>query len=1208
MVTTVINVMTIHVLHAGDGYLYLIRSVAAHDGRLAPGSSLSAYYLASGQPPGRWGGTSAARLDVAGVVTEEQMRALFGEGLHPNADTIRRSLQAAGVSEAAAWQATRLGRRFPQYRRTERIVPLARRAYADREAELGRRLTPEEKLTARRDAVSEVFHARTGRAPLDPVELEALGDPTARREAVAGYDLTFTPVKSVAVLWALGSEATRQQIFDAHEAAVADALAWVEAHAALTRTGNSGQAQIDTQGLIAAQFHHWDSRAGDPDLHTHVAISNKVQGPDGKWRSLDGRVLFAAAVSVSERYNTRIEDELRDRLGVTFTERPGQAEGRRPVREITGVPQPLLEAFSKRRTGIEHLYQDLLRDYRTSHGHEPSTATRHTLYQQATLSNRPEKQHGRSLQQMLTTWHAEAARILDTDDVTATIEATTLGQAHPAQVVDLEALTDQLLASLSTSRATWNIHHVRAEAHRQSRALPTTDRDRVVESIVARSTDPARAVEITMPRTILEPGDLRRADGVSVFVEHGSTLFTTTEILAAEDRIVTAARDRTGRRLDLDQVRAALARSGRDGRELNGGQQGLVRAFCCSGRVVQLGIAPAGAGKTTAMRVVTQAWRRAGGAVVALAPSAAAAAVLSEELGTPADTVAKFDHDQPAIAPGTLVLVDEAGMAGTLVLDRLVQRARQAGAVVRLLGDDQQLAAVEAGGVLRHLTHEVGAVRMVEVVRFTNPAEAAATLQVRQGDPAAVDFYLDQRRVLAGTNESMPDLAYTRWLTDLRAGRNSLLLASATETVTALNARARADLIVAGQVAVDGIPLRDGTAASVGDQIATRRNERRLVVNGGRDWVKNGDGWRVLATNPDGSMSVEHRTHRGRTILPAEYVAEHVQLDYARTVRRAQGLTVDHAHLVITPGLSREEFYVGVSRARHGTHLYVASMTVDEPDHRPDMAGATRDVLARIIERSGVEPAAHEAIRDAQASAGDLRRMATEYEYALGVHVGDTYRHAAEAAHPGISAEEAWPSVAQRLHRADAAGWQIPDILQTAERMGSYTDARSDAAVLVFRLDRLLARTRDIDATVPTWLAIKPPTGTDTAWDGYLPARYAEIDQRITSLAAEAVAEQPVWLQTVGHGETRDQAIRQTVAYRSVFAVTGDDPLGPEPERRGRQHDAWTAAHQALQASRHAPQEPSAASRLLEILATTRTTGVDDDRPTDTRSGPTIHH
>src|SRR5215207_1665238 len=115
MVTTVIGVMTVHVLHAGDGYLYLIRSVAANDGRLSAGASLAAYYTASGQPPGRWAGEGARRLVVNGTVTEEQMRSLFGQGLHPDAAAIKQAMVDTGMSEREAVQATRLGRRFPRY-------------------------------------------------------------------------------------------------------------------------------------------------------------------------------------------------------------------------------------------------------------------------------------------------------------------------------------------------------------------------------------------------------------------------------------------------------------------------------------------------------------------------------------------------------------------------------------------------------------------------------------------------------------------------------------------------------------------------------------------------------------------------------------------------------------------------------------------------------------------------------------------------------------------------------------------------------------------------------------------------------------------------------------------------------------------------------------------------------------------------------------
>jgi ATP-dependent exoDNAse (exonuclease V) alpha subunit len=133
------------------------------------------------------------------------------------------------------------------------------------------------------------------------------------------------------------------------------------------------------------------------------------------------------------------------------------------------------------------------------------------------------------------------------------------------------------------------------------------------------------------------------------------------------------------------------------------------------------------------MRALTLAWTQDGGQVVGLAPSAAAAAVLAEQTGIRSDTLAKLtwslQHgDLPdwaaAIGPSTLVIIDEAGMADTLSLDTAVQFVIARGGSVRLIGDDQQLAAIGAGGVLRDITHIHGALRLTELHRFTDPAES----------------------------------------------------------------------------------------------------------------------------------------------------------------------------------------------------------------------------------------------------------------------------------------------------------------------------------------------------------------------------------------------------------------------------------------------------------------------------------------------------
>ncbi len=152
-----------------------------------------------------------------------------------------------------------------------------------------------------------MFGEAYGRPPTDARELSGCIARASRpaTTAVAGYDLTFSPVKSVSALWALAPRELATRIEEAHAAAVADVLGWLEQHACFTRLGHAGVRQVETTGLVAAVFTHRESRAGDPDLHTHVAVSNKVQTRDGRWRALDGRVLHKeVVVAASERYTT----------------------------------------------------------------------------------------------------------------------------------------------------------------------------------------------------------------------------------------------------------------------------------------------------------------------------------------------------------------------------------------------------------------------------------------------------------------------------------------------------------------------------------------------------------------------------------------------------------------------------------------------------------------------------------------------------------------------------------------------------------------------------------------------------------------------------------------------------------------------------------------------------------------------------------------
>jgi hypothetical protein len=203
---------------------------------------------------------------------------------------------------------------------------------------------------------------------------------------------------------------------------------------------------------------------------------------------------------------------------------------------------------------------------------------------------------------------------------------------------------DHILAVMENSRSTWQMWHVRAEAQRQMRAanVPAERASALVDLLVDEVLD-RRSVALAAPHDgIDEPEVLRRVDGSSVYTVAGADLYSSQRILDAEARLVAAAGRRGGASVEQTAVDLALLEMAANGTVLDAGQASLVRQMCTSGARVQLAIAPAGAGKTTAMRALTLAWTEDGGQVLGLAPSAAAAAVLGEHTGIRADTLAKL--------------------------------------------------------------------------------------------------------------------------------------------------------------------------------------------------------------------------------------------------------------------------------------------------------------------------------------------------------------------------------------------------------------------------------------------------------------------------------------------------------------------------------------------------------------------------------------
>lgn len=1176
--------LSIKRMSAGDGYRYLMRSVAVGDGARDMSSPLTRYYTESGNPPGRWLGSGLVGLDD-------------GRGLEPG----------SCASEQQMFQLFGMGN--------------------------------------------------------DPVSGEQLGarpyrlDSSTGRGSVAGFDLTFSVPKSVSVWWGLADGPTRQAIHQAHDAAMAACIGLLEAEVAATRVGKNGVAQAEVRGLVAAGFDHWDSRAGDPHLHTHVVVANRVQAADGAWRTLDSRALYRSVVAVSETYHGLLADELTLRLGGAWDQRP-RRHSAVAAWEIADVPDELIAAFSQRSQAIEAEKNQLVAVFRDRHGREPSSVEVLRLRQRATLTTRPDKQL-HSLAALTEQWWERASNVLGMD---AQAWAKGIGAEAVNRWIRATDLTEQQVTALARTvrgtveakRSTWSRWNLHAEAARQLmgyRFVTAEDRFAAMTRVIDLAA--AECVLLTPPVIAITPAVLRRGDGTSMFAHKHSQRYTSRTLLEAEARLLNASRDSTGPRVPTAALERSVVSPPPGHRYVLGGdQRNAVRMIATSGRVLDVLVGPAGTGKTVTLAGLRTGWESQHGpnSVIGLAPSASAADVLAVELDIETENTAKWiaEADQepsrlheidrcsallhrigarnPRLSrvlqqrhddlvervdrwrlhPGQLVVIDEASLAGTLTLDRISTQARAAGAKVLLVGDWAQLSAIEAAGAFSMLVRdrvapaELGAIR-----RFTAKWEREASRRLRTGDTHVIADYQTHGRIREGDGAAMLDAAYRAWLADEQAGKPSLLLTGDSATVTELNTRARVDLVTAGRVEANGTQLAAGNVAGVGDRVVTRKNNRLLSTS--HAFVKNGDQWIVTARERDGAITIQRVSGGPRVTLPPDYVAEHVDLAYATTAYRAQGATVDTAHAVISgPSMTREALYVAMTRGRHNNTAYVATDGVlddcDEPHLKQNLTG--RDVLASVLGNIGADVAAHDVMRAEQDNPASISQLAAEYETIATSAQAPRWSRALTAS--GLSAEQvstieqspSYGALAAALRLADTAQRPIERHLPDLVAARSLTDAEDAAAVLHDRVTRWananpssLGPDGAIAGLIPVACGIDDPD-TERA----LRERAELIEQRSTALVDHGLLDGEPWIQKLGHPPS-DTARRakwtraaQTVAaYRDRYLDNGDAsesqaPTG-EDQTAVRQsvHDAIALSRIDAGRATLAPNQALAREPALEL-------------------------
>ena len=617
-----------------------------------------------------------------------------------------------------------------------------------------------------------------------------------------------------------------------------------------------------------------------------------ARSPDGRWRALDGEaILRVHKLAAGYLYQAHLRHVLGERLGLCFT------EPLKGMAEIDGVPTGVLAEFSTRRREIlAHLAEHGTGGWRAAQTAAQVTRDRKD----------PTDLHALRLE-----WEARAAgHGFDAAERAAVFDR------RPTPRTDVDALTARLVGplGLTEKQTTFTTTDVLMRLVDELReGMDATELRALVARIVGHQA--VRAVGDA------EPGRANR--------------YTTGELLAAEASaldVVTRGVRSGAPVASTGAVEAVLATGGPV--RLGADQQSMIRhAALSDDRVVSV-VGIAGSGKTTATRALAEAFATSGIAVVGAAPSGVAARKLEADAGIQAHTLHRLVGvaDRAGLIERSVVIIDEAGMAPTRELARLLAHAERADAKVVLVGDPAQLPSVGAGGLFAAIVQRHGAVTLDTNRRQSDPAAAAALVQIREGNGSA---YL-AHALSSGQLVESPDPISVRarlladWWEHARTDpAANVMIAHRRRDVADLNALGRALMDRAGLLGSERVRLGDHEYAA-GDRIVCIKNHRLFDV-------QNGTRATVVAVNPRGALHV--RTDAGETRdLGRAYAAEHVQPAYAITGHASQGTTVARAFVLAPQRAALQEWsYVALSRASEQTRLYLAERTLGGTDGLADL-------------------------------------------------------------------------------------------------------------------------------------------------------------------------------------------------------------------------------------------------------------------------------
>lgn len=754
-----------------------------------------------------------------------------------------------------------------------------------------------------------------------------LVESAGRKKHRPGWDFTLSAPKSVSILFGgSGQRWIREAVLASHREAVEKTLSYLEENAVVGR-GKGGRLK-EPASLLVAMFEHRTSRLADPQLHTHCLVMNAGVTQKGETRALEPVGLFVRKMAAGAIYRAELGCQLQERLGVELVRKQSWFE-------VKGVPQSLIDAFSQRRQEIlEALKKRGMAD-------EKGQVFNAKVAAVETLKTRGEKkrQEHRSGQQLFGEWEAvcreqgfEAAVLIDRERGLGDGERGRRGDGeqeknqkvrHAVERATRWDLYDREQTSLLSRQSYFADYHlIRAVA--EELQTTTVGADAILAGIKA---DLSSETALELERLVWRGRK---------FVPE--TVYTTQEMLAVEKHLlaeIDLMEDCQSHLVRPVTIERELAAARERGTPLTSEQEGALRHMTQNLGRIALVAGRAGAGKSFTLGVARATWEGEGYQTIGCAVAAKAARNLkSSGFATTLSVEAllyRLDQGRLTLGCRSILVADEAGMLGTRHAVRLVEVCQQVGAKLVLVGDWDQVQAVEAGNPFKHLAGRLGYAELSYNWRqAAHPWAQQATAEFSRGQARkALARYSERGFVTVASSRTQ---AMNKLVRDWRerggmeSPEHHLMIAGTNQETVLLNRKAQSERLRNCPQVIEGgcVATSGGERFYPGDRVLFAKNSRRYGV-------ENGSLGTIERLQPlKDELTVRLDTGERVAIALRQYSS--LKLGFAITTHKGQGITVEKNAYILAGGMMQDLHlsYVQSSRAKDETRWYVDKASAGE--------------------------------------------------------------------------------------------------------------------------------------------------------------------------------------------------------------------------------------------------------------------------------------